>query len=211
MGISNQDQKQTWLYRLLSSPQLYRITQNVFGRKKGYLMLLNEYLILKEGDSVLDIGCGTADIVDFFSVNINYIGFDINPGYIEYAQSKYKDKVKLFCKRVSEADANTLEKFDYIISLAVVHHLNDEEAINLYRLGMGLLKTDGIMITVDPTRNNSDSFIAKLLTNNDRGKHIRFPNQYEQLAKTVFSKADSYIRNDFINIAQSACIIVCKK
>jgi 2-polyprenyl-3-methyl-5-hydroxy-6-metoxy-1,4-benzoquinol methylase len=211
MSTGNQDQKQTWLYRLLSSPQLYRITQNFFGRKKGYQILLNEYMILKEGNSVLDIGCGTADIVDFFPANINYVGFDINSRYIEYAQAKYKDKVKLFCKRVSEADAVTLEKFDYIISLAVVHHLNDEEAIDLYRLGMGLLKPEGIMIIIDPTRNNSDSFIAKLLTNHDRGEHIRFPNQYEQIAKKVFPKVDVYIRNDMINIAQSICIIVCKK
>lgn len=212
MKTTSHDQKQTYLYRLLSSPQLYKISQNFFGRRKGYRILLNEYMLLKEGNSVLDIGCGTADIVDFLPANINYVGFDINSRYIAYAQAKYKDKdkVKLFCKRVSEADA-TLEKFDYIISMAVVHHLNDDEAINLYRLGMELLKSEGVMIIIDPTRNNSDSFIAKLLTNNDRGEHIRFPNEYEKLAKNVFPKVDVYIRNDMINIDQSICVIVCKK
>lgn len=208
------DQKQTLLYRLLGMPQFYRLSQKVFGKNKLYKILLKEYIKQKEGDSILDIGCGTADIVEFLAEKINYVGFDVNPRYINYAKNKFisnKNKIKLYNKRVNEADAKAFEKFDFIISIGVVHHLNDLEAINLFKLGFELLKPGGNIITVDPTVNDADSKIAKFITKRDRGEHVRLANQYKIIANKVFKNVSVIVRKDLLYISQSNCITICKK
>lgn len=209
--MKNQDQKNRGLYQILWNPFTYLLVQNLFGKRKFYRILVKDYLTVKEGGNILDIGCGVAQIVDFLPDNIVYTGFDINSSYINYAKKKYKNKVQLYDKKISDANTNDFNKYDYIISIAVVHHLNDKEAEDLFRLGFNLLKSNGTMITSDPTWNETDNFFAKLQTKNDRGNHIRYPNEYKAIAKKVFNKVDISVRKDLITLPQSGCIMCCKK
>lgn len=208
MENTTEDQKQTLFYRLLSTPQLYILSQNIFNKNNVYKTLVEEYIKPKPGEKILDIGCGTADIVNFIPDGVKYVGFDINSRYINYAKKRYKDRVELYCKRINEADAKSFNEFDYVISVGVVHHIGDLEAIKLFQLGKHLLKKDGIMITCDPTFNESDNFFAKFMTNNDRGEHVRLIEDYKSLASEVFSSVKAEIRKDMLNVAQSECVMV---
>lgn len=205
------DQKKSFFYRLLATPQLYRLSQNIFNKNKAYKALINEYLQPTDGDKILDIGCGTACIVDFIPPKVSYVGFDLNSRYIEYAQNKYKDRVRLYAKRVGEAESNSFEKFDHVIAIGIVHHISDEESIKLFQLGYDLLKPGGKMITYDPTINIEDNLIAKWMTRNDRGEHIRYPNDYKVIAEKVFDSTEIHVRKDLLNVAQSICITIGRK
>lgn len=47
---------------------------------------------IKSGDSILDLGCGFGDILDYFkskSIEINYKGIDVRPEAIKVAEQKY--------------------------------------------------------------------------------------------------------------------------
>lgn len=208
MENTTEDQKQTLFYRLLSTPQLYILSQNIFNKNNVYRTLVNEYIKPQPGVRILDIGCGTADIVNFIPDGVKYVGFDINSRYIKYAQNRYRDKVELHCKRINEADAASFNEFDYVLSVGVVHHIGDQEAIKLFQLGSQLLKKGGKMITCDPTFNDSDNFFAKFMTNNDRGEHVRIINNYKKLADEVFNSVKAEIRKDMLNVAQSECVMV---
>jgi 2-polyprenyl-3-methyl-5-hydroxy-6-metoxy-1,4-benzoquinol methylase len=78
---------------------------------------------IKEGASILDVGCGNGRLIEAFeNKKINYIGIDQNEKLIELAKKQkpgYKFAVGDLCKlgRIAEYD------FDYLISIAVLHHL----------------------------------------------------------------------------------------
>jgi SAM-dependent methyltransferase len=207
----NDLEQKTWLYHLLNMPVLYKFSQKAFGKYRLYRKITKDYINAKDGDLILDIGCGTADIVKFLPKGIQYVGFDVNAKYIIYARNKYKDKAKLYNMRVSETNASEFGKFDFIISIGVIHHLSDSEAIDLFQLGYNLLKPGGVIITLDPAFCDADNSIAKFVTRMDRGKNVRIPEQYKSIANRVFQNAEIIIRNDLIFVPQSNCILLCKK
>lgn len=53
---------------------------------------------IKSGDAVLDIGCGGGELTQYFKekkIKVEYTGIDINPHYLQIAQSRYP-KSKFF-------------------------------------------------------------------------------------------------------------------
>jgi len=81
---------------------------------------LGEYI--KEGDKILDLGCGNGRMLEFFNgKNINYSGVDNSEGLIKIARDKHPGI------DFQVADALKLpfpdNCFDKIISIAVLHHI----------------------------------------------------------------------------------------
>lgn len=116
------------------------------GLKRRIIKLL-AYLNIKNGDSVLDCGCGegfyTMIISELYNVQIT--AFDFNAELLEKATTWVKDKEKI--KFISGDIANGLpfedDTFDKIIFSEVLEHLDkDYEAIKeIYRV----LKPGGIV------------------------------------------------------------------
>jgi cyclopropane fatty-acyl-phospholipid synthase-like methyltransferase len=74
---------------------------------------------IKDGDSVLDFGCGIGDILNFFkrmSIKIgNYKGVDINPEFITLAKETYPNSEFQLIKNVEEIDG----KYDVVCASGV--------------------------------------------------------------------------------------------
>jgi len=68
------------LYSILSEPAVYDALQNLLGAKKSRRIFVKDYLRPQIGDKILDIGCGTARILDELP-KVEYYGFDANPKY----------------------------------------------------------------------------------------------------------------------------------
>jgi len=85
---------------------------------------------IKDGDRVLDLGCGNGRLVDLLAVKkIKYIGVDNSRGLIKQAKEyhpkekfKVKDALKLGYKN----------EFDVIITSAVLNHMPDNESRRLF-------------------------------------------------------------------------------
>ena len=96
-------------------------------RKKHLLPLWNEIVKIagevKEGQRVLDIGCGNGRLLGAFEKkNIEYLGIDNNEKLLEHARNiypsnKFEKGDILELGRVSELN------FDYVFSVAVLHHV----------------------------------------------------------------------------------------
>ncbi len=70
---------------------------------------------IKDGDSILDLGCGFGDFTDYLDRNnldVEYTGYDINPSLIEVAREKYPTR-NFEVKDVLSEDFPT---FDFIVS-----------------------------------------------------------------------------------------------
>lgn len=99
---------------------------------------------IQRNSTVLDLGCGNARLYQILSnKSINYLGIDssnslINLDKKNYPEAKFKvgDGLKIKYKN----------KFDYIISIAVLHHVPSEELqIKFLTNCKKALKKDGIL------------------------------------------------------------------
>jgi SAM-dependent methyltransferase len=52
------------------------------------------YVSCRQASSVLDIGCGTGELLKYLNSNIRYVGLDISPTAIETARLRYSDRPK---------------------------------------------------------------------------------------------------------------------
>ena len=70
----------------------------------SYCGVGNPFLLgkINERESVLDIGCGTAAILNFLPSNVAYTGYDINSAYINYAIKNYGQRAIFYNERVNE-------------------------------------------------------------------------------------------------------------
>ena len=99
--------------------------------------------------SVLDLGCGAAEILDFLPDGTRYVGVDAHPGVIGWL-GENRPGPAYFQANV-ETDRLTLaDRFDTILMLALLEHLIDPVAA----LGFAkqYAKPSGRLILTTPTR-----------------------------------------------------------
>ena len=102
---------------------------------------------LPPGDRILEIGCGPGTIVPYLP-KTEYVGFDVSQEYVDQARGRFPDS-KFVCDRVSEFTLPNREYFDIVLALAILHHLDDTEALQLFRIAHGALRAGGKLVTLD--------------------------------------------------------------
>jgi hypothetical protein len=78
--------------------------------------------------------------------------------------------------------------------------LNEEEAIALFEVAKSVLKPGGRLITFDGCYREGQSRIARFILSQDRGRFVRTKEEYERLAKRVFSQVQLDIYDDLARI-----------
>jgi len=202
----------TGLRAILSNPKIYDFFQQIMGANYGRTIFSSQYIKAQDGDYVLDIGCGTAEI-RFFLPNVEYFGFDPNARYIEAAKKRFQvahKSGKLLHATLDTAILTNLPKFDIVLLMGVLHHLNDDEAKQLARLAMAALKPNGRLITSDPCFSEEQSFMARYLVSKDRGQHVRNVEGYKALMSSVFSTVNCDLRDDFARFPYTHLIMECQ-
>jgi len=92
---------------------------------------------IKNGDKVLDLGCGNAFMLPFILENSAiYVGFDLSEKMIEIAKEKYKKEIEssqasFFVGQATELPFQN-EEFDFVMSFAVLHHIPSKELREKY-------------------------------------------------------------------------------
>ena len=184
-------QKTSGIHKFFSYPLFYSLTQKVMSGETQRSKIVRN--IIKENSKVLDIGCGTAKIIESIP-SVNYYGYDINKDYINYAKKRYHSKrIKFFCKKFTQAEIKKLPKFDYVLLFGLIHHLEDHEVKNFFSLLKKILKKNGKLLTCDPVFLKKQNILAKFLLKNDVGENIRTKNNYVELFERHFKKIKSKV------------------
>ncbi len=120
---------------------------------KAYDYYLREWLPESKMADILELACGSGRMLHFLKTRsyTNVTGVDISPEQIAVAKQVIPD--------VFEADALSFlepnsDKFDLIIGLDVIEHLNKQEVLNFLDSCHGALKKGGRIIIQTP---NADS------------------------------------------------------
>lgn len=175
------------IWAALSHPLVYDGLQAIMRAKRIRTEFVQHNVRPQQGDRILDIGCGTAELLAFLPDNISYIGYDPSGDYIASAKQRYGGKGQFFA---GYFDAKTLAKhepFDIVIASGVLHHMDDEQVTAMLQLAKKALKNNGRLVTIDPVFCDNQNPIARFLINMDRGQNVRTANQYNNLAQLSFS------------------------
>src|SRR4029077_4323462 len=81
--------RSTGLYRIFESAAVYERFQRLLGSDAARRRFVLDFLRPCPGARILDIGCGTGAILDHLPPNVDYVGYDLNPRYIEDARRRH--------------------------------------------------------------------------------------------------------------------------
>jgi cyclopropane fatty-acyl-phospholipid synthase-like methyltransferase len=168
------------------------------------------YVRPKPSSRILDIGCGTGTILSYLP-DVEYLGFDIHQKYIDSAIRKYGERGTFFCKRLTRNVIEDPSGYDIVLAKGVLHHLTDDEALELFEVAHSTLKQDGRLVTIDGCYCEKQSVIARFLLSMDRGKFVRNKEKYCLLASKYFSNLKITIRDDLLRVPYTHIIMECEK
>jgi SAM-dependent methyltransferase len=199
------------LYSILSLPSAYSLYQSLVGGLRGRERVIREIVRPGPGERVLDIGCGPGDVVDYLPPGTRYVGFDESEAYVSAARQRYGDRAEFYCERVGEKTFEARGEFDVVLAFGILHHLDDPEALELFRLAARGLKPGGRLFTLDGCYVPGQSRFARWMLDMDRGKNVRTEEEYLRLARAVCGEVTPVIRHDLFRIPYTLLILECRR
>ena len=162
-------------------------------------------LSILPGHRILDIGCGTATVIEHLS-GCDYVGIDHNPEYIKKARENFGTKGEFHCIDINDAKFKEFGTFDTVLLLGVLHHLNDDEVKQLVKAIPAVMKPAGALVTFDCALEKGQHPVARLLAKIDRGRYARNTEHYRSLIEPIFTVREEIIRHDLLKVPYTHAI-----
>jgi cyclopropane fatty-acyl-phospholipid synthase-like methyltransferase len=196
-----------YIRSVLAIPAAYNLWWRAVGGPAWAKVLVGQYVQPRAGARILEIGCGPGTIAGYLP-DSEYVGFDMSSKYIEMARKRFP-QAQFVCERVSQFSLAKQQSFDAVLALGIVHHLDDQEARQLFQIAYDALKSGGKLITFDGVWTNDQSAAARWLLARDRGEYVRNEREYVKIASEVFANVRASVRHDLIRIPYSHLILEC--
>ncbi|PYK27551.1 MAG: class I SAM-dependent methyltransferase [Verrucomicrobia bacterium] len=199
------------LLRWLKVPFVYNLFQGVVGGNALRRKIIRNHVRARPGDKVIDIGCGPAQALQSLP-QVEYLGLDINPDYIAFARRAYGDKGTFVVGNTQSLRGDSRFKdADIVIAIAVLHHLDDEEAADCIRFAYDALKRGGRLICHDACWIPNQGAFSKWIMSRDRGQNIRTEQQFRQLAGKTFQNAHAWVNTKPLRIPYVTIVLECER
>jgi len=198
-----------YITSVLSHPNLYLFYQSLVGGIGARRKCVLQYVRPVPKLVVLDIGCGPAYMLPWFP-KPQYYGFDVSEPYIRYAQHRYGERGHFFCQLFEDAALEWLPPVDVVLLMGLIHHLDDDETVQLLGRVKRAMKPEGRLFTLDGCYRPGQSRIARHFLDSDRGRFVRDEQAYLALAGRVFSNVHSSVREDFFRIPYTTIVMECQ-
>ena len=188
----------------------YNRVQNLLGGWAAREKLRDRFFPDLQDARVLDIGCGTANILDHLPRSVDYVGFDLSANYIAAARSRFGDRAQFFRADIRDVAMDTLGRFDLVLAFGLLHHLDDEQARRLCSIAAHALHSTGKFMTIDPCWISGQTFLSRTLVSLDRGQNVRPADNYAKLADEFFATIEEHHSNDLLRVPYDHLALVAQ-
>lgn len=197
------------LRSVLAFPRAYRAFQGLIAGdyRRTYVQ---QYVRPAAGQRVFDIGCGPGDVLAYLP-EVDYLGVDINPKYIEAARKRFGARGTFRCEAVADTVVREPASCDVVMANGLLHHLDDVEVVHLLTLAHQALKPGGRLVTFDGCFVPGQSVVARALLRMDRGRFVRTREAYLALARAAFGRVEAHVRHDLLFVPYTHLIMCCEK
>ncbi len=197
------------IHPLLSFGPMYRVAMTMLGGPSARKTHMDNYIRAQAGDRIIDMGCGPCEVLDHLPA-VDYIGVDFEQKYIDDAKARFGNRGQFMCLNIADLKQGLFSDADIVLATGVLHHLNDDEALNLFSLAKSFLKPGGRLVTYDGCYLEQGQHpFAKWMLSNDRGKFVRKKDEYVKLAKQHFPAIRAHLHNDLLNVPYTLLIMEC--
>jgi SAM-dependent methyltransferase len=200
------------LRHLLARPRLYDLFQHLVGASAWRRNFVRDFVlpVLRKGERVVDIGCGTGDLLQYLPADISYVGFDRNEAYIAAARMRFAGRDARFeCRSVEPGSGANEPAFDVALAIGLMHHLDDAEAVVLLESAKGVLTDAGFLFLLDPVLVAGQSRLARFVVSKDRGQNVRTLEANLELCRRVFPFVRYSVDMRPILIPYTGIVITC--
>jgi len=202
------------IYNALSFGWIYDCFQHLIGSERAKQWLVRNVWKCKGGEKVVDMGCGTGEDLAHLPPDVDYVGFDVSEEYVKQARKRHGRKARFLLGTaedfINQKDAS-LRDADLILCTGLLHHLDDEEAINLLKLAKSILTPTGRFCCFEPTFLIHQGWWSRYITKMDRGQNIRSEQAWRDLFGRVFASFSCEIATGLIRIPYYHIIVQCKR
>lgn len=202
-------QKTDGLHAVLSAPGTYDLLQSILGASRARRRMVSDHIRPGPGSIILDIGCGTGELLPYLPSGIDYHGFDLSQRYIDAACQRERGTFE--CMDIADYRPNGGASADVVLSIGVLHHLDDDVAAGLLKTAFDCLKPGGRFISMDGTLVDGQSRIARAIVLRDRSQNIRTPESYARLAHLAFDDVKFTVQADLLYVPYTHCILECTR
>jgi SAM-dependent methyltransferase len=191
---------------ILAWPQCYILLQNLVGAARVRRVFVNEYIHPVPGMKILDVGCGTGDVLSCLP-EVQYYGYDPCAAYIKRARKRFGARGRFACASSCPDEFRQAAPFDVVVTMFVLHHLPDDDVRAMGAECRRLLRPGGRLIAIEPCLVAGQSWLARRIILSDRGKHMRSELAYLDQLRPFFPKVHSAIRHDLLRHPYTHVII----
>lgn len=185
----------------------YRTVKSLFGGTRGICHVVSEHLGSTQGQRVLDVGCGFADLRQCLDAD-EYVGVESDDAFVQAGARYLRPNDRLVngdARRLSELG---LGEFDVVVALGFLHHLNDDDALVLLQSLRSVLLPTGRFFAIEPLRGPGQSVVERALYALDRGDYIRDEAAYLQLVQKEFPAVELNRRHRSLPLPYSHAVFV---
>jgi SAM-dependent methyltransferase len=172
--------------RLLALPEAFDLYQRLVGAPRSKRLFVAQHVRATPGERVLDLGCGTGELLSYLPRGVSYLGIDLDDSYVERARKKFGLRGEFICADATAYESNG-SYFDAVIGYGILHHLDDEQCRAAIGVADRALRRGGRAVFAEPARVTGQGVLERTLMNNDRGRHIRTVGAYLALMSARFS------------------------
>lgn len=197
----------------LALPGVYDTFQRLVGAYAWRNRVLQRFVFpaIPQSGKLIDIGCGTAEALRFLPSEVEYIGFDRNPAYIHQARERYGHlNAQFYCEELSLDFSMNGRPADVVLALGLIHHLDDMQTLDLFKLAKKMLRPTGFLLTLDPVFDSQQSSLARYVISKDRGTAVRTERACKELALQEFSRVEVFIDKNPLHIPYTGIVMKCR-
>jgi SAM-dependent methyltransferase len=205
--MADESHRSGGIYRILERPAVYDRVMRLLGGPAARKRFVDEFVRPVDGAKLLDVGCGTGVLLDDLPSGVVYVGVDVNAAYIESARRRYSGRGEFFTARAGDDLAEGRSGFDFVVAMALLHHLEDDEAHRLLDSASRLLRPGGAFVSIDPTLHERQAIVARVLVSLDRGRRVRSPQAYRALIEKHFPDIEESVLTDLLPIPYSHYVV----